>query len=154
PGLTRCCPRRRGAPGGKEPAVDYAVLHKITVPGTGTRLEARLLLTGVPDGTPIADIRNALDDAGASADWNDGGIPWGNHDIRHPTRAGNWPRGTQITPEVPRTTWDALQAQGATAIKRIMTRVPLSLYAQLTASAAREHQAIQGWCLSAFATHL
>jgi hypothetical protein len=135
--------------------VDYAVLHKITVPGAGTRLEARLIVTGAPDGTTTGELRGTLDDAGRSADWNDGGIPWGNHDIRHPNpRTGAWPRGTLIPPDTPRVTWDQLQADSATAIKRLGLRVPLSLYAAIVASATREHRPIQGWSLDAYRTHL
>ncbi len=142
--------------------MDYAVLHRISVPGAGARLEARLIITGVPDGTSPAGVRAALDDAGLSADWSDGGIPWGNHDIKTTTRSGAWPRGTEISPDTPRATWDQIQAQAATGIKRITLRVPLSLYGELANSAARIRvpgqvkpgQAIQGWCLDAIRTHL
>ena len=57
-------------------------------------------MTGVPDGTLVAELRTALDSTGA-ADWNDDGIPWGNHDIRRPGRTGTGPRGTLSTPQTP-----------------------------------------------------
>lgn len=127
----------------------YAVLHKITALGQRAQLTARLVITGVPDGTRRTDVAAALEEAGLAHQYADGGVPWGNHDIRPDGRDGTWPRGTLVPDDAQHVTWDQLQSQAAGAVKRVTLRVPLRLYDAVRTSAAAGGDSIHAWCLNA-----
>jgi len=129
--------------------VRYAVLHKITALGQRAQLTARLVITGVPDGTRRTDVTAALEEAGLAHQYADGGVPWGNHDIRPDGRDGSWPRGTLVPGDAEHVTWDQLQSQAAGAVKRITLRVPLTLYSAVNTGAAAAGESIHAWCLAA-----
>lgn len=77
----------------------YVVAHVINSPAGAVRT-ARLVISDVPDKTPVTDVMQALTDAGRAGEFSEAGVPFGNHEIKIEGRRG-WPVSA-VSPTRPR----------------------------------------------------
>jgi hypothetical protein len=126
----------------------YVVAHVINSPAGAVRT-ARLVIDGVPDKTPRAAVLEALTGAGKGAEFSEGGVPFGNHDVLAEGRQG-WPKGLAGIDAAKVTTWERLTLPPPRSdVQRIVLRTLPAEYAAIKLAAEREGASLQGWCLGA-----
>jgi HicB family len=127
----------------------YAVVRAIHSPTAGDVRAARLVLEDVPDKTSVADVAQALEAAGRSADFSEGGVPFGNHEIRAEGRSG-WPKGIAGLDGAPALTWARLVTPPTPSEgRRVTLRLSPAKHAAYSLAAERQGVSLQQWCESA-----
>lgn len=120
--------------------MQYVVLHTVRV-GAKTIRNARLVVTDVPEKTSAAAVMNVLEEAGKAVDFADGGVTWGNHEVKSDK---SLPADTAGVDDAPRVSW--VKLQDSREIKRITLRLPSQDYARIRQAAQRSGKSIQKWC--------
>ena len=124
----------------------YAVIRTIHSPTAGDVRTARLVLADVPDKTSVADVAQALTEAGRSAEFSEGGVPFGNHEIKAEGRGG-WPKGIAGLEDAPAVTWARLVTPPlASEGRRVTLRLSPAKHAAYTLAAERQGVSLQQWC--------
>jgi hypothetical protein len=126
----------------------YVVARVITSPAGSVRT-ARLLITDVPDKTRTEAVLEALEAAGRSAEFSEGGVPFGNHEVRADGHRG-WPYGISGITEAPAITWENLtrprtRGEG----RRVTLRLTDGEYARYSLAAQRAGESLQEWFVTA-----
>ena len=125
----------------------YAVLHTIHTPA-GAHRTARLVIEEVPERTPLTVVLEALTNAGKAGEFSEGGVPFGNHEVRHEGKAG-WPKGAEGIDDAPRITWAELTNPASIPGRRITLRLSPSQYDRIALAARRSGVSLQAWCVDA-----
>ena len=126
----------------------YVITRTIHSPTAGDVRTARLVLADVPDKTSVAAVAEALTQAGRSGEFSEGGVPFGNHEIRAEGRAG-WPKGIAGVEQAPSVTWARLTTPPLPSEgRRITLRLLPAEYDRIALKARREGLSIQAWCLA------
>lgn len=129
----------------------YAVARVITSP-TGAVRTARLVIDDVPDKTTVHDVLAALEAAGKAAEFSEGGVPFGNHEIKGNTRG--WPFAIAGIEDAPRITWAKLTAPPSRADgRRVTLRLTDAEHARYTLAAQRSGLSLQEWMVEAAEAH-
>lgn len=129
----------------------YAVVRTIHSPTAGDVRSARLVLADVPDKTSVAAVAEALTQAGRAGEFSEGGVPFGNHEIRAEGRAG-WPKGIAGIDQAPSVTWARLvQPPTPAEGRRITLRLTPAEHDRFTLAAQRAGVSLQTWCMDALA---
>lgn len=127
----------------------YVIARAIHSPTAGDIRTARLVLADVPDKTAVADVAQALEAAGRSADFSEGGVPFGNHEIKAEGRAG-WPKGIAGIGGAPVITWAKLTTPPTpNEGRRITLRLAPAEHARYSLAAQRAGASLQQWCMDA-----
>jgi hypothetical protein len=122
------------------------VIHS---PIAGDVRAARLVVADVPDKTTVQDVAAALREAGRAADFSEGGVEFGNHEIRAEGRGG-WPKGIASLEDAPAVRWAALLAPPTSGdARRITLRLAPAKHAAYTLAADRQGISLQQWCEAA-----
>lgn len=125
----------------------YAVARVIVSP-TGAVRTARLVIDDVPDKTTVHDVLAALEAAGKAAEFSEGGVPFGNHEIKGNTRG--WPFGIAGIEDAPRITWAKLTTPPTRADgRRITLRATEAEHARYSLAAQRSGLSLQEWMMEA-----
>lgn len=127
----------------------YAVIRAIHSPTVGGIRTARLVIADVPDKTTVAEVAEALERKGRAAEFSEGGVQFGNHEIRAETRAG-WPKGVAGIEGADMVTWAELtRVPMPNEGRRITLRLTPAEHARYSMAAQRAGQTLQAWCLAA-----
>lgn len=122
----------------------FVVVRTVRV-GQRAHRQARLVVSGVPEHTEVDAVMVALAGAGKATDFADGGMAWGNHDVREEQRL---PGGTVGIEDAPMIRWDELVAS-RTTLRRVTLRLEPSDYDAVHHAAQRTNTSIQAWCVDA-----
>jgi hypothetical protein len=127
----------------------YVVIRSIHSPIAGDVRTARLVLADVPDKTSVADVAEALTAAGRAAEFSEGGVLYGNHEIKAEGRSG-WPKGIAEIESAPVLTWARLvQPPTPGEGRRVTLRLTPAEHATFTLAAQRAGVSLQTWCMDA-----
>lgn len=121
------------------------VVVRTVIVGRRAHRQARLVVSGVPEHTEVEAVMAALEEAGKATDFADGGMAWGNHDVRADRRL---PKGTVGVDDAPMIRWDELVAS-RTTLRRITIRLEPTDYDAVHHAAQRTNTSIQAWCADA-----
>lgn len=121
----------------------YYVLHAVRGLGQKVHRTARLAVVDVPEKTGINTVAEALERAGRGSDFTEGGVAWGNHEIKSER---SLPKDTADTDAVPEVNWDELQA--TKEVRRVTLRLQPQEYDAIKRAAARAKLPIQQWCVT------
>lgn len=126
--------------------MQYTV-RRVVRAGSHTYRTVRLVIADVPDNTPGSAVVRALEEDGMASNFSEGGIPWGNHEVKPATRL---PQGTTGFDDAPRVTWGELtNPDGKPDYKRVTLRLPPQTYSAVVMAAQRQGQSMQVWCENA-----
>jgi hypothetical protein len=107
--------------------------------------QARLVISSVPEHTDVGAVMVALENAGKATEFADGGMAWGNHEVRPDRRL---PKGTIGVDDAPLIRWEELAASKA-ALRRITLRLEPADYDVVHRAARRTNISLQAWCVDA-----
>jgi hypothetical protein len=124
--------------------VRFVVIRTVKV-GQRAHRQARLVVSGVPEHTDVGAVMMALEGAGKATDFADGGMAWGNHEVRVDRRL---PRGTVGVDDAPMIRWEELAASRVT-LRRITLRLEPVDYDMVYRAAQRTNTTLQAWCVDA-----
>jgi hypothetical protein len=124
--------------------VRFVVVRTVKV-GLRSYRQARLVITDVPEQTDVGTVMLALERAGKATDFADGGMAWGNHEVR-PDR--QLPEGTTGVEDAPVIRWEDMPAGKAT-LRRITLRFDPGDYDMVYRAARRMNTSLQAWCVDA-----
>jgi hypothetical protein len=129
----------------------YVVARVIHSPAGAVR-KARLVVADVPDKITIENVLEALTAAGKAAEFNEDGVPFGNHEIKRDGQRG-WPYGISGIDEAPSITWERLTRKPSRKAedggKRITLRLDPAEFAAITLAAKHAGVSLQAWALDA-----
>jgi hypothetical protein len=124
--------------------VRFVVVRTVRV-GQRAYRQARLVIAGVPEHTDIGTVMVALECAGKATDFADGGVAWGNHEVRPDRRL---PKGTAGVDGAPVVRWEELADRRA-SLRRITLRLEPVDYDLVFRAARRTNVSLQAWCVDA-----
>lgn len=122
----------------------FVVVRTVRV-GQRAHLQARLVIANVPEQTDVGTVMVALECAGKATDFADGGMAWGNHEVRPD---GQLPKGTTGLDDAPMIRWEEL-ATGKATMRRITLRFEPADYDMVYRAARRLNTSLQAWCVDA-----
>lgn len=126
----------------------FAVVKVIHSPAGAVR-RARLVITDVPEHTKAAEVLEALEAAGRSADFTTDGVVFGNHELKAEGRRG-WPAGIEGLAEADMVAWSRLITPPTKGDgRRITLRLTPAEYAAVAIAAQRAGTSLQEWSLTA-----
>jgi hypothetical protein len=124
--------------------VRFVVVRTVKV-GQRAFRQARLVIINVPEHTDAGTVMVALECAGRATEFADGGMAWGNHEVRPERRLA---KGTVGVDEAPVIGWAELAA-GRTTLRRITLRLEPADYDMVYRAARRTNTSLQAWCVDA-----
>lgn len=122
----------------------FVVVRTVRV-GQRAYRQARLVITNVPEQTDVGSVMVALECAGKATEFADGGMAWGNHEVR-PDR--QLPKETAGVDDAPVIRWEDMPAGRAT-LRRITLRLEPADYDMVYRAAQRMNTSLQAWCVDA-----
>lgn len=134
---------------GCDRAMRFAVAHVINSPA-GAVKTARLVINDVPEKTTVAEVLAELVSAGKDAEFAEGGVPFGNHEVisDHARGRSGWPKGLQGVDSAPTLAWSRLTTPPQRNDgRRVTLRLLPAEHAALTLAAQRSGASLQEWCM-------
>jgi hypothetical protein len=129
----------------------YAVVRVISSPTAGDVRTARLVVSDVPDKTTVAQVAQALADAGREGEFSEGGVPFGNHELVAEGRSG-WRKGLAgiADAEAAAIPWARLVTPPTRNDgRRITLRPTPAEHSRYSLAAQRAGVSLQQWCIDA-----
>jgi hypothetical protein len=129
----------------------YAVVRVISSPTAGDVRTARLVVSDVPDKTTVAQVAQALADAGREGEFSEGGVPFGNHELVAEGRGG-WRKGLAgiADAEAAAIPWARLVTPPTRNDgRRITLRPTPAEHSRYSLAAQRAGVSLQQWCIDA-----
>ena len=126
----------------------FAVVREVKAGGKTFR-RVRLVLDNVPEGTKAEVVMDALtkagrtgatSPAGKTGEFQEAGIPWGNHTVKS---AASLPAGTEGLDEAPVESWTEIA--DSREIRRVTLRLEAGTYDRVSQAAARHNKKLQRW---------
>src|ERR1039458_1893224 len=125
----------------------YAIVRAIHSPTAGDIRTARLVIADVPDKPTVPALADALTSAGRAAEFSEGGVPFGNHEIVAEGLGGGR-KGSADLDTAPALTCERLTTPPRSVDGR---RIPLRLqpaeFARVSMAAERAGLSLQVWCM-------
>lgn len=119
----------------------FFVLHSIRAAGRTVRTP-RLAVLDVPDKTKTDAVIEALDTAGRGVEFSDGGVPWGNHEVKSETQTL---KEATVPGDLPSVNWKELTE--TKTVRRVTLRLDPADYAACVQAARKANKSIQVWCV-------
>lgn len=118
----------------------WAVVHRLHAGGR-VRSVPRLIIVGVPTSVKRPAVIGALEEAGQTALYSDGGLPWANHVVVPELR---WPEVWDAGGRVSTVTWASLETKKA---RRITLPLEPALWGRVKLAAAKAGLPAQTWAI-------